>query len=372
MSNKRPPSFGRSGRPRKINFSDLFLWDPTIELELNGISLSDLLGDDNPEMLRLFRDLGRKRPISIERAKEVLPPILALVPTSLADHLRAALEAGDDYHGGVGKWGSFIYARSMKDVHDWPPKLSPLGRHFVDIEQALREPTLAWHQDDMVRCANLLEASSVLTPYLWPEVIAKIRGATTEAEVTAARGMVMLELYLSCLACWDAQLQAKGYAKASIFEVLFPDFSSAKIKQPNTLFFAWLAAHSGAKSQLANHIHQISKPARDTSIDSTKRQLRRWRNGSGFPSDATLDALYRSLLGEKARNGDDPRHKDWILSWSMATATRRISFLLPILIPLSKFREPSFPFGHQTVQEWRESRYPHWYRYWLPLLEKQT
>lgn len=371
MSEKRPPSFGRSGRPRKIKFSDLFLWDPIIELELNGLSLSDAIGEGNPAMLSLFRDVGRKRQISVDRVTAILPSALDGMPPHFAAEFRNALNSEDCNVSGLGKWSAFIYAQSTKGNDDWPPKLSPLGQHFIEIEQALREPTMAWHQGDMAHCVDLLEASPVLASYLWPEVIARLRNATTDAEVNAARCMVMLELYLSCLACWDALLQANGYAEESVFEIVFPDFSAERLRRPNTLFFAWLAHYSGANATLATKIHQINKLARDTAIDSTRRQLRRWRNGSGFPSDAALDALYRNLYGDKARDRDNPRHKDWALSWSMVTATRRISFLLPILIPLSKYREPTFPFGHHTVQEWRKNRYLHWYRFWLPLLQRR-
>lgn len=364
------PSFGRVGRPRKIDFSDLFLWHPKIELELEGISFSGLFGEENPELLSLFQDVGRKRRISHDRAAAFID---LMVETGFpwADEFKSALQGDESKIANLGLWYVHIHAVSRKPDGVWPPKLSPLGRHFIDIEQALREPTLAWNQDNMSKCADLLESSEVLAPYLWPEAISRLRRATVEAEITVVRAMVMLELYLSCLACWDAQVQVEGCAKQPSFESLIPDFAAEQIEQPNALFFAWLAIHSGAKTKLVNYVHQISKRARDTDIGSTKRQLRRWKSGEGFASDDMLDALFRNLYGDKASESDHTRHKDWILSWAMVMATKRINFMMPILSPLSKYREPSFPFGHQTVQAWRESRYPHWYRYWLPLLEKR-
>jgi hypothetical protein len=244
--------------------------------------------------------------------------------------------------------------------------LTPLGQHFIEIEQALKEPTLAWQHDDMAGCAKFLENSPVLAAYLWPEVVAKLSNATTIEEVTGARCMIMLELFLSYIACWDAQIQVDGYAGKSMFDDLFPNFSAEKIKHPNAIFFDWLETYTDTKYKLASRINQISKPASDTDIDSTKRQLRRWRSGAGFPSLDVFDALFRNLYDDKARG------KDWVLSWSMAMATKRINFLMPILAPMSKFREPSFPFGHETVQEWRETRYQHWYRHWISLLVKRS
>ena len=181
----------------------------------------------------------------------------------------------------------------------------------------------------------------------------------------------MLELYLSCLASWDAQVQAKGCATQASFHSLFPDFSCEQPQHPNALFFAWLADHSGSKKKLAHHIHQINKQARDADIDSARRQLRRWKSGKGFASDDMLDALFRNLYSDRAIERENAKHKDWRLSWSMVSATKRIIFLMPILLPLRSVREPLFPFGHQSVQEWRENRYPYWYDYWLPRWEKR-
>jgi hypothetical protein len=183
--------------------------------------------------------------------------------------------------------------------------------------------------------------------------------------------MVMLEIFLSSIACWDSQLQVDGFANHSVFNALFPDFNSEDSKHPNSIFFDWLEAYTGTTGKLADHIHQISKPAKDTDIGSTKRQLRRWKSGAGFPALDVFDALFRNLYGDKAGEKGNPRRTDWGLSWSMVNATRRINFLLPILLPLRKIREPIFPFGHECVQEWRETRYEHWYRYWLPLLDKR-
>ena len=364
------PSFGRAGRPRKINFSDLFLWDPMIEMELQGISFSRMFGEGNPEFLSLFQDIGRKRKISLKRVKSFIE-LMAETGFPWIDEFRRALQGDESEIANLGKWYFYIHSISRKPGGVWPPKLSPLGRHFVDIEQALREPTMAWNQDNMSKCVHLLESSTVLAPYLWPEAIARLRNATTEAEITAVRAMVMLELHLSCLACWDAQGQAEGYANKTSFEPLFPDFADDMLEQPNALFFAWLANHSGTHTRLVDHVHQINKRASDTAADSTKRQLRRWKSGKGFASDDMLDALFRSLYGDKASERDHPRHNDLVLSWSMVAATKRINLLMPILSPIRKCREPSFPFGHLSVQEWRESRYPHWYRYWQPLLEKR-
>lgn len=249
------------------------------------------------------------------------------------------------------------------------PDLAPLGKHVVEIERALVEPTLAWQKDEYARCADLISAAPVLSGYLWPEVIAKIRNATTQQEVLEARLFVALEIQLSWLACWDAQFQVDGYATEQILSHIFPNLSEEEITQPNALFFKWLAEYSGTKRKLSTKIVQVTKLAAETSDDSITRQLRRWKSGKGFPSDDTLDALYRNLYGERAHQKSDQNRKHWALCWSMAKATKRINFLMPLLAPMARITSPGFPFGYTSIQEWRESRYRHWYEHWLPLLE---
>lgn len=323
-------------------------------------------------MLALLRDIGRKRPISIKRMRALFLDDLGSIGAPLADEFRQTMDVEEPRLASIGFWACYIYSMSFKDGDQWPPEVTPLGQHLIEIEQALKEPTLAWQRHDMNRCVDLLGDSPILATYLWPEVVSKLRNATSAEEVSVVRGMVMLEIFLSWIACWDARIQSCGNSTQSMFGDLFPDFSAKIVRQPNALFFDWLEAYTGKKHKLASQIHQISKRAKDTDIASTKRQLRRWRSGAGFPSVDVLDAMFRDIYGDRAQEDGNVRRKDWDLSWSMAMATKRINFLMPILAPMSKFREPSFPFGYETVQAWRESRYKHWYSHWLSQPVKRT
>lgn len=369
MATKKIPSFGINGRPKKISFSDLFLWTPNIEIDLSGVSMSQVLGAECPEMLALHQDMGRKRKISEERMISVVPDALEVLGFPMADEFRKAFNGEESKIKGLGLWAMYLYGRAMEPGMDWPPKLAPLGDHVIDIERALVEPTLAWQKEEYSRCADLISAAPVLSGYLWPEVIAKIRNATTQQEMLEARLFVALEIQLSWLACWDAQFQVDGYATEPMLNHLFPDLSTEEITQPNALFFKWLAEYSGMKRKLSTKIVQVTKLASETSDDSIKRQLRRWKSGKGFPSDDVLDALYRNIYGPRAHEKTDKNRKHWALCWSMAKATKRINFLMPLLAPMARITGPGFPFGHTSIQEWRESRYRHWYEHWLPLLE---
>jgi hypothetical protein len=354
MTNIKKPSFGRPGRPHKIELSDLFLWHPMIEKDLVAWNPSSLEGifDECPDVRSLCYEFGRKRKISDVRAKEILGIMVDFFSKN------AILKNLDfDKIKEQGYWYAFIYGSNIHE--NGAPSL--LAKHVVDIEKELTEPTQAWRENDMTKCADLLtSACPTLSNYLWPEFIEGIRTASTDEQILRWRVMVTLELYLSFLAHNDSRLQFEGLTKQSMFCNLFPDISAPKSKHPNALFFDWLASYSGVKEKLADLISQPNKPSKDNDIESIKRALRRWRSGERFPSSDVLDDLFQKLF--------DSKHESMrCVSWEMASATKRINFLMDILSLMNNMLdiEKYLPHQHNSIQSWRENRYPHWYQYWL-------
>lgn len=319
-------------------------------------------------MLALYQDTRRKKKISLERAKTVLSSAMENLGFPWAEEFSKALDGDESQVNNMGSWKCFIYA-SAKKGETWPPKLNAIAQHFIDVEEALKGPTNAWREDDLERCADLLEAAPIMDMYLWPGALERLRNAATIEQLTGLRAMVMIELMLNLIAAIDAQVTVDGLSAKPEFDGLFPDLSAEQLSEPNALFFDWLADYSGAGSNLASFIPQINKAAKDFDIGSARRQLRRWKSGDAFPSVDMLDAIFRKLYGDKAKEKGNPRRNDWGLSWFKATATRRINFMMGIIGPLRRYRVPLFPFGFETAQDWRASRYLHWYRYWLPLLK---
>lgn len=379
MTKIKFPSFGRPGRPRPIELSDLFLWSPRLEMELLEISCSEenieKIGFDQPDsFIRLIRDLGRKgRKISLDRVKiftDSFKKIDNFHP--LADELIKAIDGKESEIDNSGTWQAFI-GGVLTNKDGQFSKISLLAQHIIDIENALKEPTQAWRQGDMNRCANLLEESSLLQNYVWSDAIKKLRDATTQEEIIIIRGMVMLELYLSYLACCDAQLKVDGFASKSMFDGLFPDFSADEIQHPVALFFKWLESYSeNSEKKVVDCIQQPSKKAADRDDGSVKSQFRRWKRKGKIPFFDTRYALFTKLYADKAEHGK----KEIYLSECMAMVTKRIQFLMPILKPISKCnpeeQQKHLPFQCASVQKWRERRYQHWYQYWRALLEKES
>ena len=369
MSHAVIPSLGRSGRPRKLEFSDLFLWHPAIELGLTGFALSDLIGERSPGMLAVCRDIGRKRNVSLPRLHACLADMRNMNGGHpMADELARSLDGNESMLASIGLWQCYFYSRSTEGDH-WPPRLNAIQQHFVDVEEALKAPTEAFRKNDLARCARLLDASAVMALYLWPGAIEQIRSATTSEQGTPVRAVVMLELMLNYIAAHDAQVTVIGLSAKPEFDGLFPDFPADQSSTPTARFFNWLADYSGAGKYLATYIPQISKPAKDFDLGSARGQLGRWKRGGAFPSNDVLDAIFLRLYGERAWEDASSRHKEWALSWAKAYATRRIDFLVEIVGVLRRVCGPAVPFGFETHQDWRANRYLHWYRYWLPLLK---
>lgn len=368
MTASSTPSFGRAGRPRKFKFSDLFLWDPSIEIELSGYSISEIANTVSPAALALYRDAMRNKKISIKRAKTVLPQFLEQVGHIWATDALKFFEGEKSLVADFGPWQCHIYASAGR-ADEALPKPNAIGQHFMSIEEALKEPTRAWRNGKLAYCADLIESSNILKLYAWPAAIGKIRNATSNAQVLAVRVMVMQELMLAFIAAFDAKATADGYAEDSAFDRLFPDLSNANPPHPNALFFDYLAAEANSDQDFARYVSQINKPAKDFDIGSAKRELRRWKRGDSFPSNAALDAMFRNIYGNEAHDENNSSHKNWCLSWQMAAAARRINLMMKFLTPFHSTSDLFLPFDFETTQAWRESRYLHWYRQWLPVLK---
>lgn len=91
MATKTITSFGTNRQPKKIRFSGHLLWTPIIEIDLNGVPISQALRAKCPETLTMHHALGRKWKISEEQMISVVPdePETLGVPT--ADEFRNAV-----------------------------------------------------------------------------------------------------------------------------------------------------------------------------------------------------------------------------------------------------------------------------------------
>jgi hypothetical protein len=351
----------RVGRPREVEFSDLFLWDPWTQPELYGIGISKIFDGLSPECLALVYDMRRKRPIGPERIAEILPTVVEQMPERVGEAMTSlfrAYRAGASY----GAWEVFIYASAWESGSAWPPSISPLGKHLVGLEKALVAATNAADHGDYATAAMLVENSPELKPYLWKRGIEVLAKAESSGAAWPARMAVALEIRLSILAYTDANLAARLRREGTMFHVLFPE----RGKHPNRKLFEWLATYSGVGSALAQELPQLSNRAADHDLESSKRRIRKWKRGAGFPSNETWNAWFRNLYGSAVHMDKDPNHERWVVSGEMADACRQLSFMLPLCQRLQ--RESGLPFGAADMERWLEARYPYWFEHWASVL----
>ncbi|MDH5859196.1 hypothetical protein [Lampropedia aestuarii] len=363
-------SFGRKGRPRRFELSDIFLWMPSLEWELGGVSASQIFeASDQQHLLSLMQDFGRKRKISEKRAIGMLSA-LDTIPETYRTWLMGALDNEGAIRSGYGSWKCMVYGRYAA-TGTWPPEVSFLAQNMLDLEEALEAPTTAWRNGDLVLCADLLDSSSIASQYLWPGATNIIRHgeAPNDPQVILLRILAMMEIMLSTIAMLDVhELDGARDRVQPYSEVLFPDLSDEAAPSANALFFDWLEKFSGQVGCLAKFIPQLSKPRKNLDIDSSKRQLRRWRSGGKFPSNELLDAMFRELYpyANSSQEGFEASIQVRT-SQTMVLLTRRINMIQGLVSHLSQIKELVYPFGHSSAQSWRQNRYQHWYRLWLDL-----
>jgi hypothetical protein len=343
--------------------SDIFLWNPVFEIKLAGVRDEDM-GDTehggNPFFVSVYQDMRRGRVISKNRLKEIWSIWVKNFPSLDLWKLR---------HNGQWEW--FFYGMTIKEGRDIRDvNFSSISLRIIELERALKKPTKVFLKNKMTLCAELLETSPVLSGYLWPEAIETIRMAESKdaKEVVFVRLMVMLEIFLSCLANLDCQIQIDLMPHEFFVDKIFPDFSSEKKVFPIVLFFDWIGDYSGRKICF-DDIPIVNQCTKDGDVlCSQNREWYRWKSGDKFPSDEKMKGLFRSLFGNAAENVDHPRHKDWRLSWTMLEITKRINVLSKILFLLSIKKNVIWPFWYKSAQKWRESRYEYWRNFWKEFL----
>ena len=146
-----------------------------------------------------------------------------------------------------------------------------------------------------MECANLLENSPSIRPFLCDNALQQFREARQPNDLIVVRILVAIEIRLSGIAYWDAVLCKQHGFYGPYFMQFFPK-KDGKSNSVGFNYFDWLAKYSGAERHLAEHFYQLDKPLGDFDLASAKRQVRRWKSGQVFPSNDVMTSCFRSLF----------------------------------------------------------------------------
>lgn len=345
----------RQGRPRKIKFSDLFLWHPRHEMELMGKSipeLADFITSNDPAdskfLTRIFYDAFKKdRKISEKRCGDVIDLLKEyLTKKDISPDLLDGIEE-------KGPWNAFFANMST---------ISPRFLHILEIEKELEAPTLAFQRKEMQACCDMLKRNCPkVSKHLDEDVFNILQSIQHPDEFWPYRVMVMLDIQLSLLAYTGSIMPTDIDLRD-----FFPDFDADPFVHPNARFFSWLANQAGGKQKLVSHIQQIDKPEKDRDEDSVEKSYRRWKSGEVMPSYDSLDALFGKLY-----DSDEQKIK---IACEIYYAIKRLDLFF--ITPFEKAKKEKgyvcmfVHSGYDSIQGWVKGRYDYWLQYWRDYLKR--
>ncbi|WP_062641242.1 hypothetical protein [Caballeronia arationis] len=338
----------------------MFLFDPSVQLKLDGIPIRAALEEQVGAALYKRLDRAAKRnTVTTALAGEFLDalsdtdnPVLATLRSACAGDPEAAAVMS-----AMGPWETF-YA-GFTD----PPGYC--RRYRIALERACRQPTEALRRGEFgVAVAQLLDEPLANT-LLWREAVEALDGATAIQQLLPLQFAGAMEAELSSLAAFDVQIQQEEGREASLFSVLLPEEGSSL--NPAALFFRWVMRGVGAAS-MSELVDDLQRSGRPIHLVS----LKNWHRGARMPSVSWLKLII-SLKPELAR-GYEIGTLYWaakllmLLAYYGTLCATRSSSAIHEYPELPEIRTrlrpwPAFPHAYVDFGEWARARYPTWLAY---------
>lgn len=344
------------GKAKAIELSGLFLFDPTVDMKLEGYPVRGLYVEMGKESL--YKRLERSAKMKLPWSQRLADDVIQLLPLPISEAVRAMLRGDDSVAhrmGIVGLWGFYFHTLESCRIY-------PLHAHeqlIMDIERACVDAAALFDQGRFVEAAKLLAADPLMRNFVWPAALEAMGVSPTIQGLLPARASVSLETRLSIMACWDVQLQvAAGDVETSNFAFLLPS-SNPRGKNSVSLLFQWLLEKAGVST-----IKALSEDARLVSLNIDVGTLGAWSRGTNFPKWSYLKSMSDALFG--VTETQETQRVYWA-----AVYFNFIGYYADLLSEGAKkvagtssadaFAPwPAMPFGHCSIQSWFSVRYQYW------------
>lgn len=348
------------GKPTPLNISGLFLFDPSVQVKLDGMPMRSLLEEQLGSALH-------KRMHRAMKKGSATPDLVVAMLDAMRDNgnpmmktLRAVCdgdEAAAAMVDAVGVWETFYSGFTG------PPGYRRLYR--IAIERASREPTEALRRGDFDAAVNQLKSEPVTRALLWKQAEDALDGATAIQHLQPLQFAGVLEAELSSLAALDVQLQKREGLASSFFSVLVPE--EGVTLNPAALFFRWVMRSAGVASmnELVDELERGGCPIHLVS-------LKNWHRGARLPSVSWLKLII-SLKPELACR-DNIGTLYWaakllmLLGYYGTLVATRSSSAIQQHPEIQEIRTrlrpwPAFPHGYANFESWLRARYQVWLAY---------
>jgi hypothetical protein len=241
---------------------------------------------------------------------------------------------------------------------EWPQQI----KFWVAIERTTDPSWKLLHQQQYDEAVSLLMKNPLAQLLLWPEAIDILKSRSSLEGLIPLRVLIGLEMVLSLLAGFDANICHSLSRTESLGLDVLPTTQTGN-KNSTSLFFMWIKTQIGLPT-----ISSILNAAKATESGLDESLLKRWSNGSHMPSEEVLRDFLEPFF-------DDPEAKE---IWMRHYATKCLTFIGYQVQEIQKLANsaatsdllkeslrpwPDMPFGFTSIEAWFENRYPFWFDY---------
>jgi hypothetical protein len=348
------------GRPKPIQLSGLFLFDPEVPMRLRGQSARTSFIDMGEESL--YKGLERAGRMG-RVTKSLRDKLIALLPPTIGKALADAFDAPDastHAFSQMGPWEAYFFG-SMRDENGnssvWPTS----AQFLYDVEHASRPAAVLCDAGQFQAAAEYLANHALLQRFMSPEVLHGIAQPLHPNDRLTLRIVVALEVWLSLLALWDIEARPGDADDAgSYIEQLLTQEETTK--NSVALLFDWLLKRANVETPAA-----LMNDLRLREFSVQVGTLGAWSRGTNFPSASYGAAIAQALLSAE----------DAVTFKILSDAARQLNFLGYVAgyieeitgrlggaaAEQARLLGLGLPFGCDAIEAWMRSRYPVWLQF---------
>ncbi len=355
-----------SGKPAAITMSSLILPSPEAVLKLDGMPMRAVFQSVGKESM--FKGMERVMKLNPKKLPKKLSAdfaaMLVEMPASPSRSVMIRAIEGDEAAlkevNAMGLWAAYL--AGVEDFYS-PRRLLPI-QHFSEVELASKMADSLLAKLDFESLAAECGRNASLRLYLNEMAISELASASARVDTDLPRVAGLLEFMLSQVARMDVSTRVfRGAGTSDGFAGLLRDQAEGA-SSPGREYMIWLRGALGVSktAELLDLDAASSTPVIDEST------LKRWSNGSEFPTEAKLSRFLSSVLKTQGAGNDAAK---LLLAGEHYRAARRLDQLLNLA---RKIGANAHALGTQgrwvgvvgssSADEWARSRYEKWMRHW--------
>lgn len=349
------PFLGRKKKPKYLAF---FLLDPDFFLKLSSTSLRKIMSDEKEESLYKGMESANSEKDLLRIVEKVIQKQWGA--TEHLTKIHQSLLNGTFEQDMYSFPGPFeMFREAFKPANN---EFSYVSNFIVEIERQTHKPFLAYADGKTVDAIKDLLDKPICKHLLWPEVESILNEGNNKDSLRLINTVVSFEVLIAILAALDVHLINKYPQETSVFAMLLTNSKNGNSNSTKLLF-------EFLKSKLnANSIDDLKQICSKRSFHLSDSSFDRWSAGSQLPNESNYISFLKANFDANQFELMRQRYYATKLLSYIGHTFQDIQHVIKDLNPTHEQRLelrplPDYPFGHQSIQNWLDERYPYWIGY---------